>query len=145
MLAIPGQGDEPQTHGGKMSKDKVKWLLIGLALGIIGGGIGTAAGNKWFPGVTRFEKIEAREIVIRNDAGKRVVKLFASGNDGILAMENAAVGLPAVMLAASSGGGGGLIIHNAAGKPVVSLATSYNNDGLLNITNAAGTLVATLP
>ena len=103
-----------------MSKDKLKWAALGLAVGIMGGSIGAAAADKWLPGVTRFETIEAREILIRNEAGKPVAGLRAhTDGGGMLAIYNEAGEVVAGLIAHTDGGM--LAIYNEAGKPVARL------------------------
>ena len=118
-----------------MSRDKLKWAAFGLVMGIIGGGIGAAAADKWFPG-----KIVATEIVILNEAGKEVALLGASGG-GKLILYNQA-GEPGALLGVSDGGI--LTIFNEAGKQVALLDASPSGGGLLSIYNAAGKKSAVL-
>ena len=110
-----------------MGKDKLKWAAFGLALGIIGGGIGNAAADKWYPGVTRFETIQAQEI--------RIV------NGGILTISDEN-GNPVVVLA-SDRDGGGLAVRNSAGKTAAVVAAGLEG-GRLIVQNATGNQVARL-
>ena len=120
-----------------MNKDKLKWATFGLALGIIGGGIGAAGANKWLPGVTRFEKIEAREILIRNEAGERIAALGAR-KDGTGGLEiYTATGNVAASLEGAEGHGGGLAIYNAAGNKSVVLF-GIESGGVLMIHDGTG-------
>ena len=104
--------------------DKLKWAAFGLALGIIGGGIGNAAADKWLPGVTRFDTIEARQIEIVNGGaltisdtnGNAVVVLASDRDGGGLALRNSARKTAAVVAAGLEGGR--LIIQHAMGNQV---------------------------
>ncbi len=110
-----------------MSKDKLKWAAFGLALGIIGGGVGAAGANRWYPGVTRFETIQAQEIRIVN--GGNLTISDANGN--------------AVVVLGSDRDGGGLAVLNSAGKTAAVVAAGLEG-GRLIVQNAAGNQVARL-
>ncbi len=133
-----------------MSKDSLKWAAFGLALGIIGGGIGAAGANKWYPGVTRFETIQVQEIRIVDTAGNQVAELDGDGEvPGLYGGEGGAMltfykpdGNLVVALGANRDGGG-LAIRNAARKSAAVLAAGPNG-GRLIIQNAAGNQVARL-
>lgn len=138
--------------------DKLKWAAFGLALGIIGGGIGNAAADKWLPGVTRFDTIEARQIEIVNGRGVVVVRLRSalheidlsdqkptpgvwSGN-GVLEIVDAYGKIAAHLTTGKSGGG--LIIYNKAGSQVAALGAAESGGGHLQVFNVAGQKVAGL-
>ncbi len=115
--------------------DKLKWAAFGLALGIIGGGIGNAAADKWLPGVTRFDTIEARRLKIINDKGKQVAEL-TTGIDGVGLMTIYNNRLkPVAHLTANLGGGGVLGIYDDRGEQVVGLAALTNGGGLTIFNN----------
>lgn len=132
-----------------MSKDKLKWAAFGLVLGIIGGGIGNAAADKWFPGVTRFETIQAQEIRIVNggiltisdENGNPVVVLASDRDGGGLAVRNSEGKTAAVVAAGPDGGR--LIVQNAAGNQVARLyVDSDDGAGRLEILDRSGMLLA---
>lgn len=126
-----------------MSKDRLRWAAIGLALGIIGGGVGAAGANRWYPGVTRFETIRAQEIQIVNTGGKLAAMIRSDSDGGTLSVLNTA-GEPVVMLFADSDGSGKLSVCNAAREPVAGIGADSDGGGLLSVTNAAGKPAAAL-
>lgn len=134
-----------------MGKDKLKWAAIGLAVGIIGGGIGAAGANKWYPGVTRFETIQVQEIRIVDTAGNQVAELDGDGEvPGLYGGEGGGGMLtfykPDGNLIVALGAyrdGGGLAIRNAARKSAAVLASGPDG-GMLTIQNSAGNQVARL-
>ena len=132
-----------------MSKEKLKWAAFGLAVGIIGGGIGAASANKWYPGITRFETIQAQEIRIVNggiltisdENGNPVVVLASDRDGGGLAILNSAGKTAAVVAAGLEGGR--LIVQNAAGNQVARLyVDSDDGTGRLEILDRSGMLLA---
>ncbi len=127
-----------------MRKNKLKWAAFGLALGIIGGGIGNAAADKWYPGVTRFETIQAREIVISNKAGEIVAMLAPTpaGDGSVLYFRNS-TDRPVASIGAHPDGGR-LLIYNKAGDLVAVIGAHPDGDGGPDIRNNAGKQIATL-
>lgn len=115
-----------------MGKDKLTWTCLrsvlrcwqaafGLALGIIGGGIGNAAADKWYPGTTRFETIEAQKIMIVNKMGKIVLG------------DQEHAGFPYAI---------GLKIFNDTDKETVSLGAGVGGGGFITIKSSNGGLTS---
>ena len=128
-----------------MSKAKLKWAAFGLAVGIIGGGVGAAGANRWYPGVTRFETIEAREVVIRNKAGEIVAMLAPTpAGDGSVLYFRSSADRPVASLGAHPNGGI-LLIYNKAGDQVAVVGAHPDGDGGLDIRNKTGEPAAVLP
>lgn len=148
-----------------MSKGKLTWAAFGLVLGILSGAIGAAGANKWYPGLTRFEEIEAQKIRIVNAAGKTVAELSAETSGGWLSIHdvagqtlanlgampqggflsiNNALGEGVADLRADLQGGGGLTINDAAGEFALRLSVFPGRGGALDIYNAPGKTVAKL-
>ncbi len=104
-----------------MSKDKVKWLIVGLVAGILSNGAVVLASKLWQEGTHRFDTVQARKVEILNDRGKVVAVLGTMKNKGR----------------------GALVIYNAVGKEVAAL---FGNEtgGALRTKNSAGGKIAFL-
>ena len=77
-----------------------------MALGIKRGGMGSVAADKWITGTTGFQKIGAREIIVRNDAGKIVGKHGVLADGGDMLMLNYMADNPVAALMVLSDGAG---------------------------------------
>ncbi len=126
-----------------MSTDKLKWAAFGLVLGIIGGGIGNAAADKWLPGITRFEIIQAQQIQIVNAAGKSLAILGDMSGDGRLAIFDGAGNALAILGKSPLSDGGVLSLYNDAGENVTML-DAHSGGGVLILNNSVGERAASL-
>jgi len=125
-----------------MRRDKLTWAAVGLAVGIIGGSIGTAAAKWWPEGTHKFDKIQAREIRIVDAAGNTVAMLVALDYGGALAIQNAEGQKVAMLSAVESGGA--LQIDTRNGAAAAILAATHKRRGLLGIYEA-GEAIAVYP
>jgi len=73
------------------------------------------------------EEIRARSILIVNDAGQEVVKLWANKNGGIVSVYNK-IGTPVAGICTFEYGGA-MGVNNKAGNPVVNIMGFKGNEG----------------
>ena len=84
-----------------------------------------------------FDKVMARSILVKNDAGDIVVALGANyGGDG-LALTRSAKGKDLVMLSSTENGNGMVKTYQPNGKILVAL-TSTDDGGLIEVSNKTG-------
>jgi len=113
------------------------------------------------------EEIRARSILIVNDAGQEVVKLWANKNGGIVSVYNK-IGTPVAGICTFEYGGA-MGVNNKAGNPVVNMMGfkgnedspaicvyskdgniivalgDYKDDGLIEVYNKKSDMIGSLP
>lgn len=136
-----------------MSKDKVKWLIVGLVAGILCNGAVVMASKTWQEGTHTFDTIEVRSLNIVNEEGK-VVAVLGGTADVVttaavvgnltteLKAEAESMGvdlqsldslIAAELKRSKELGGAGLIFFDKRGKPTVKLEGFEDGGGVLSI------------